>query len=315
MSSSLISMLEEMSRNPKAMMNLEMLKSFTAIRDNEGNQEFAIKYNDMIYPPIPTLMECLPRIPTFQKRPDDTFICAYPYSGTHWLWEVASMVARKKAERITGVKEEMMLEVIPQSTLDNVESPRVLNTHILPSILPEDLLDNGRIIFVMRNPKDVVVSAFRQTTGAIYSSYKGTFANFFEMFIQGKVYYGDYFKYNLSWLTAVQGKPNVLVVSYEEASQDLEKVVTRISEFLQADLNPELCREITELCTFKRMKAEKLSENVGPIPVKLWKPNVSFYRTGKVATWKDWLTVTQSETLDRLMTQFQDFSVPIKCVI
>ncbi|CAI9740423.1 estrogen sulfotransferase-like [Octopus vulgaris] len=307
--SSLMSLLAKSTSSPEDLLNNDIIKHFTKIEDEEGNSKFVICHDGVIYPPIPSLLECLPRISTFKKKSDDVFICAYPYSGTHWMWEVTSMILRRKAERIGGVKEEMMLEVIPQPQLENIESPRVLNTHILPSVLPSDVISEGKIILMMRNPKDVAVSAYRQLTGSIYNTYEGSFSNFFNLFIKGQVFYGDYFKYHLSWLKAIQDKPNVLIVSYEEASQDLENVVSKIAKFLQVELEPDLCKDIADLCTFKKMKAEKKSENIGPLPTVLWKPNVSFYRTGKVATWKNWLTVSQSERLDeRLDKELEDYA-------
>lgn len=42
--------------------------------------------------------------------------------------------------------------------IDSLQSPRFLKSHLPLSYLPNDLLDRSKVIYVARNPKDVVVS-------------------------------------------------------------------------------------------------------------------------------------------------------------
>lgn len=45
--------------------------------------------------------------------------------------------------------------------MDAVPSPRVVHTHMLPHLLPNDALQEGRkIVLVFRNPKDTAVSLY-----------------------------------------------------------------------------------------------------------------------------------------------------------
>ena len=103
--------------------------------------------------------------------------------GTHWMWEVTSMVLKEKSERIKGVKEEYMLEFTPPENFEKISPPRLFNTHVQPQFLPETVLSQNKIIFIVRNPKDAVVSYYKHTFGMLCKEYNGTFPNFFEMFI------------------------------------------------------------------------------------------------------------------------------------
>ena len=49
------------------------------------------------------------------------------------------MLVNGKAETIPIHKEQTMLEVIPQSELEKIPSPRVLNSHLTLSVLPKQL--------------------------------------------------------------------------------------------------------------------------------------------------------------------------------
>lgn len=54
-----------------------------------------------------------------------------------------------------------MLDFIPVEKLSLLPSPRILNTHFPPHLLPVAIFDKKpKMIFIYRNPKDVAVSAF-----------------------------------------------------------------------------------------------------------------------------------------------------------
>eukprot|EP00106_Octopus_bimaculoides_P006615 XP_014774057.1 PREDICTED: uncharacterized protein LOC106871849 [Octopus bimaculoides] len=216
---------------------------------------------------------------------------------THWIWEVTSMVVNGKAERIPSIKEENMIDYMLKDQLDSKPSPRVLNTHLHPNVLPEVLLKNNKIIFIARNPKSVVVSYYRHMWSIDLIQYDGNFHSFFEMFMDGNVPRGDYFEYTRQWWSVIKDNPNVLIITYEEASKDLVKIVSLIAKFLGKKIDEQLTKDIADMCTFDRMKNEKpsIKENVLKVD---FKDNSGFFRSGKVSTWKEWMTVAQNERMD-----------------
>lgn len=123
------------------------------------------------------------------------------------MWEVTSMLLNNKAERIQGVKEELMFEFVPQYKFADIPPPRVFNTHLQPQFLPKTVLSQNKIIFLVRNPKDVVVSYYKHTFGLYHKEYNGTFPSFFEMFMEKNR------KWNLFFI------PNlILMISIDDAS-------------------------------------------------------------------------------------------------
>ncbi|XP_029634132.1 sulfotransferase 1E1-like [Octopus sinensis] len=284
----------------------EIENSRSLVYDRDGNFTEFYYYKGIPLPGVPTIPSVISTIQNFPLRDDDIFICAYPTAGTHWIWEVTSMIVRGKAERIPNVKEEYMLDFIEFEKFESLESPRVLNSHFHPSFLPEKLLKDNKIIFVARNPKAVAVSYYRHTLGITETHYNGNFPSFFEMFMKGDVPTGDYFKYTKQWWPVIKDKPNALIVTYEDASEDLRKVVLTIAEFLGKKISDQLALEIADMCSFDKMKKEKKVVKEDLLKVT-FKENCSFYRSGKVSTWKEWLTVDQSEQLDsRIQSELID---------
>ena len=83
-----------------------------------------------------------------------------------------------------------MLESIELA--ENMPSPRVIKTHLPLEMLPPDLLDTCKVIFVCRNPKDVCVSFFHHQRNISGYNYLGDFKQFAEMFKEGTTHYGSY---------------------------------------------------------------------------------------------------------------------------
>lgn len=82
------------------------------------------------------------------------------YAGSHWSWQMIYMVLNGRSEFMKGYANQMIEGQTPE-TIQRPGSPRILNTHLLPKHLPANLLTCGcKIIHIMRNPKDILVSLF-----------------------------------------------------------------------------------------------------------------------------------------------------------
>ncbi|KAG0443224.1 hypothetical protein HPB47_015159 [Ixodes persulcatus] len=90
----------------------------------------------------------------------------------------------------------------------------------------------AKYIYICRNPFDCCVSFFYHTKAMPeYEFQDGTFDEFFEMFIEGKVDFGDYFDHVLSWYEH-RNDPNVLFLTYEDLKKDTATWVLKIADFL-----------------------------------------------------------------------------------
>ncbi|XP_052218476.1 sulfotransferase 1A1-like isoform X2 [Dreissena polymorpha] len=242
-------------------------------------------------------------IPNWPLKPDDVLICAYPKAGTHWLWEVSSMLVNQSADRVKLIKETAMLEALTEEQFRNIPSPRVLNTHIPLRLMPKDTLSNKtKIVFVQRNPKDICVSFFNHHSKIVEYDFNGKFENYVNRFLKGLVDYGSWFEYTLEWEKIIRDNPEhpFHMMSYEDMKSDPISEIGRLSEFLGLKSSPELIAEIADKCDFSAMKKEK-----DPLEnTKDWKDaKPGMYRKGQVGDWKNWFTVAQSEYFDTVFNQ------------
>lgn len=78
------------------------------------------------------------------------------------------MLLNGRAEYIKEGKESLFLEAMDDiGTIKSMDSPRVLNTNLPFRWLPQKHVEsNGKIIHVIRNPKDICVSLYYHFVGS-----------------------------------------------------------------------------------------------------------------------------------------------------
>ncbi len=84
---------------------------------------------------------------------------------------------------------------------------RVIKTHLPLTMLPPDLLEKAKVVFVARNPADCCVSFFHHERLVPKQGFAGTFDQYAGLFRRGENPGGDYF-YHL-FVSYIQQDPLV----------------------------------------------------------------------------------------------------------
>ncbi|KAL1474490.1 hypothetical protein MTO96_037936 [Rhipicephalus appendiculatus] len=107
---------------------------------------------------------------------------------------------------------------------------RTFMTHL--PLSKETITDQGKYIYVARNPWDVCVSLYHMVTNlSMYQYEDATFEQFVDVFVSGNFGYGDYFEHVASAYD-LREEPNVLFVTYEEMTKNRREVLLRVAYFL-----------------------------------------------------------------------------------
>ncbi|KAF2920479.1 hypothetical protein DAI22_08g211700 [Oryza sativa Japonica Group] len=251
----------------------------------------------------------------FAPRPDDVLLATYPKCGTTWLKALSFDIANRSRHPVAGAGDHPLLTTHPQdlvpfietpfrhlhplSALDALPSPRLLSTHLPHQLLPPRVAELGcRIVYLCREPKDVVVSTwhFMNKVG------NGFFLDLdeaFELFVDGCSLYGPI------WDHCLHGA----LPQYDDMMADPAGHVKKLAEFLRVPFTDEevgtgVVVEVVRLCSFEKLSRLPVNfsgvvDRIGGRPME----NSSFFRKAKVGDWKNNLTQEMAQKLDAVIAE------------
>ncbi|XP_061179015.1 sulfotransferase 1E1-like [Saccostrea echinata] len=292
--------------------------------DRNISQRFVV-FDGMHLPPFVPLMKDAKKrfeeIRDMECRKDDVIIAAYSKSGTHWIWEIVCMLLKGRAEYAKETKEFLFLEAIPDmSVVHNLASPRPLNTHFPYRWLPKQHVQNGgKIVHIIRNPKDVAVSLYHQLLqSGLFNDFN--FKTFLDqMFLGPACPFGTWFKYEREFEEAEKNDKfgSIHTIHYENMKKNPEEETRKLAQFLEVNTTEELIAEIVDKCSFDKLKQidssfkdqSHLKRVIGAEGIKV--PDI--YRKGKIGDWKNHFTVALNEQFDDIFKEeMKDSSIQVQ---
>ena len=190
---------------------------------------------------------------------DDIFIATYPKSGTTWMQQVVCMLSGEPADvdiqmRAPYVEAALATSVFSLASLAALPPPRIFKTHAAWPQLPvagctaSAPPDQVRVVVVVRDPRDVMVSLYYHSRSIKGISYRGSWSEWFESFLAGTVPLPmaasndgtgeggnscDWFEHTVGWWRVSKAHPrSVLWVRYEDLLVDPLAQVRKVEQFL-----------------------------------------------------------------------------------
>ncbi|XP_050044857.2 sulfotransferase ssu-1-like [Dermacentor andersoni] len=172
---------------------------------------------------------------SYEPLEDDVFVVSYPKCGTTWLQHIVIGIlsgGTLTPDDVEDVRKATYLELIGAEGARTLRRPVPIKTHLPFHKQPYSA--GAKYVYVTRNPYDCCISYYYHYKGMPWHRFaEGTFNEFVDMFVRGKVSYGDYFDHLLSWYER-RNHPNVLFLTYEELKKDTPASVLRIADFCGA---------------------------------------------------------------------------------
>ncbi|XP_077514742.1 sulfotransferase 1C2-like [Amblyomma americanum] len=170
---------------------------------------------------------------SYKPLDGDVFVASYPKCGTTWLQHIVYSIYRdgmSPGNILEFLSTTPFLEFMGADAVRTMPRPGAIKTHLPFNKVPYST--NAKYFYITRNPYDCSVSLFyHMKNSPPHLLENGTFGQSFEMFVEGKVDYGDYFDHVLSWYEH-RADSNVLFLTYENLKKDARAWVLKIADFL-----------------------------------------------------------------------------------
>ncbi|XP_062609824.1 sulfotransferase 4A1-like [Saccostrea cucullata] len=276
---------------------------FIDIIDENCSKSNMVLFNDTVLPNF--VEKKMKGISNFGVRESDVWIVGFPRSGMTWVQEIIYLVQTLDFEgsRQIDCDERIPYLEFPTPSLQELSerpSPRILKTHLPLKLLPEEINSKQpKIVYIARNPKDVVVSYFYLVTSLhALTRYRGKLSDFVDSFLKDRVPYSPWSRHVLDFWE-IKDQPNVLFLTYEDLKMDLERSIKRVAIFLQRDLSKEDIQRIAKHCSFVEMKKNPAVNHQWLTDLKYRNPTgAEFLREGRIGDWQNYLSKEQDERLN-----------------
>ena len=174
------------------------------------------------------------------------------------------------------------------------ERKRVIKTHFNWELLPYS--EQARYIAVIRDPKDVFVSAYFFMKDSGMGPAMPSVDTMYRMFLADKFLLGGSWPANAAGYWAQRCRPNVLVVSFASMKRDLEGMVRRVAGFLDIRVSDEVIKDVCGKASFRYMKG--IDHKFGTGRMIPWRAPSAMMRKGQQGGSGELLTPERQRELD-----------------
>ncbi|CAF4938640.1 unnamed protein product [Pieris macdunnoughi] len=308
----------------------EKLKAFS------GEKTGFIRIGPKGYVLAHRFLEVAADIYNMEIRPSDVFVNTYARSGTTWtqelVWLVANNLDYDTAKSILlwqrfpflefssmfhsemiqyyleynkgDEKKQKEIKMITTHIVDQLAmapSPRFIKSHLPLSLLSPNLLD-AKVVYVARDPRDVIVSFYLLSRSMTFLGWTGDFKSFWDLLINDLLYWTPFFEH-LKEAWEKRHHPNLLFMFYEELKKDLPAMINRVSDFMGKKYSED---EVATLCEHLHIKNFKKNPSINIEIFKelgINKPDSDFIREGKTDGWRDYFDEEMIARTDKWMEE------------
>ncbi|KAJ0180698.1 hypothetical protein K1T71_004102 [Dendrolimus kikuchii] len=243
-----------------------------------------------------------------ELRPTDMFVATCPRAGTTWTQELVWLIANdmdfetakstpltaryvfiefssiynvrcreivmKMADNKGAARKFLSQIAIPiKETLQSMPDPRFIKTHLPMSLLPPNLLDKSKIVYVARDPRDVVVSSYHHTVLLRKMfGFNSDFKQFWDTYRHDLFVITPFFE-NVKEAWALRHHPNMLFLFYEELAKDMP-------------LTDDNIRTLCDHLSFENFKNNNSVNLKDMRDIGMLADGETFIRKGKVSSWR-----------------------------
>ncbi|KAG7158737.1 Sulfotransferase 1C4-like 3 [Homarus americanus] len=272
-----------------------------------------------LYPRL--YMKYADKLYNFEFKQSDVLVMTYPKCGTTWVQEVVWTMLNNPDLKHSKTHQPIMyrspfleldmftdlaedgLEGVMIKLLETTPDPRTIKTHLPLSLMPSSLLNTTKVVYVARNPKDVVTSYYHHCRITKLVNYKSSLEQFVRYFVDDNVVYGPY------WLHVKEAwekrqHPNLHFLFYEDLKTDTMAELGKLNDFLGTMLTENQLERVAIHTSFDEMKTRKallgeMEDDPNKFNLDIISLDGGFFRKGDIGDWQTKLTPPMEDKINK----------------
>lgn len=232
-----------------------------------------------------------------EVRNNDIYIVSYPKSGNTWMRFLFGNILFEGDFDFANMNEKIPdIYHKDKKFIDNLKCPRVIKSHE-PYY---NSLTKAKVIYIYRDPRDVVVSYYFWHKKFAPNSVKN-FEDYFEKFMKGKLPFGLWSQHVHRWKEAAINNPeNIYIIKYEDLKESPFEQFKRVLNFCNIDSSDnEKIQLAIKRSSFKSMKKKEEEQEKASL-FKNTNTSIKFVRSGQ----SDWPKILTKSQLQRMENEF-----------
>jgi Sulfotransferase domain len=218
-------------------------------------------------------------------RPDDTFIVSYPRSGNTWTrFLIANLVYAGRPVTFANI-EQLIPDAEAQSSryMKRVPSPRIIKSH--------EYFDHRypKVLYIARDPRDVAFSYYNFSRKYRQIPDDFPLERYVHDFVNGKLTsapWGTWAENVGTWVAARNGRPNFLLLRYEDLMERTEIELAKVATFFGLDPAPEKLRAAIAKSSSDRLRELEKKESTEWVTTKDKRSDIPFIGSAVAGNWK-----------------------------
>ena len=218
--------------------------------------------------------------------PDDTFLVSYPRSGNTWTrFLIANLLHPEPPVTFANIERLIPdCEAMSSRFVKSVPRPRIIKSH--------QYFDPRykKVIYIVRDPRDVALSYYDFSRKYRQIEDNHPLTQFVSDFVAGRLSsfdWGTWGENVSSWFYTRNGRPEFLLLRYEDMQADAERELSKVARFLGIEATRERLTSAVDRSSADRMRKMEAKEGGEWVTTKNKRSDIPFVRTASSGLWKE----------------------------
>ncbi|RXG61240.1 Sulfotransferase 1C4 [Armadillidium vulgare] len=151
-----------------------------------------------------------------------------------------------------SVQEKIIMRVYLIHTAAALPDPRLIKGHRPLSFWPPNILDKAKVIYLARDPRDVVVSCYYFYQSSEMTKVTATLDEFVDDFMDSIVLSAYWEHVRLAW--EKRNNPNFLFLFYEDLKENPNEQIKKVDQFIGTNRSQNQIENVANYTSFNSMK-------------------------------------------------------------